>query len=109
MPRGHWAFSDPAVALTREWLACCRFTFDNVIQGAGYLIAQLDKGNKDKYSQPMRTVMDVWLGANSGITYTPKVSHEARGPVHGAWGPLSRPCFRDGHALDWLCTLISRT
>eukprot|EP00877_Chromochloris_zofingiensis_P004306 jgi/Chrzof1/13877/Cz08g15270.t1 len=49
-----------------------RYDYNNVVQAAGYLLAKLDPANKDKYSQPIRTVMDKWLNAQANITYSPK-------------------------------------
>lgn len=36
-------------------------------------MAKLDPANKDKYLNPIREVMKLWLTASSNITYTPKV------------------------------------
>lgn len=36
-------------------------------------MAKLDPGNKDKYMEPIKDVMRLWLTASSSITYSPKV------------------------------------
>lgn len=62
-----------AAHCTVHTFKCCRFDYNNLIQGVGYLMAKLDPANKDKYLNPIREVMKLWLTASSNITYTPKV------------------------------------
>eukprot|EP00879_Flechtneria_rotunda_P028659 GHRR01030865.1.p1 GENE.GHRR01030865.1~~GHRR01030865.1.p1 ORF type:complete len:193 (+),score=55.97 GHRR01030865.1:922-1500(+) len=50
-----------------------RFDYNNLVQGVGYLLAKLDPANKDKYTQPIRNVMNLWLTAGSDITFSPQV------------------------------------
>ena len=47
-----------------------RFDYNNLQQGAGYLLALLYPERKDTYTQPIRDVMQLWLNARSNISYT---------------------------------------
>ena len=49
-----------------------RYDYNNMIQAMGYVMAKIDPDSKEIYLQPIRTTMDLWLNAQSNITYTPK-------------------------------------
>lgn len=50
-----------------------RFDYNNLQQGAGYLMSLLFPQNRDRYMQPIRDVMDKWLNQKDNITITDKV------------------------------------
>jgi hypothetical protein len=80
--RDRRAPEDASTAVCRwRWRGECRFDYNNVLQGAGYLLAKLDPPRKDVWSRPMREGMNIWLKAQQNITYTPKV----RPSRQGAW------------------------
>lgn len=65
----------------------CRFDYNNVIQGAAFLLAKQDPSTKDDYAKNIKDVMSLWLNGRSNITYTAKVL---------LWHLLSQPMMLHG-------------
>jgi hypothetical protein len=65
----------------------CRFDYNNVIQGAAFLLAKQDPSTKDDYAKNIKDVMSLWLNGRSSITYTAKVL---------LWHWLSQPMMLRG-------------